>query len=70
MISFGARRDNPRLLEVDSIVRCTGQEPLRKLAAPLLAGGARIHRIGGADVTAELDAKRAIDQAARLAATR
>lgn len=69
VIRFGARRDNPRLLEVDSIVRCAGQEPRRELAAPLLAGGARIHRIGGADVAAELDAKRAIDQAAWLAAT-
>ena len=59
----------PRLLEVDTIVLCAGQEPLRALADALLAKGRAVHVIGGADVAAELDAKRAIDQGARLAAS-
>ncbi|MBP2228793.1 2,4-dienoyl-CoA reductase (NADPH2) [Azospirillum agricola] len=68
-ISFGEKRERPRLLEVDSIVLCTGQEPLRDLKAPLEAAGVPVHVIGGADVAAELDAKRAIGQGVRLAAT-
>ncbi|MBL8510775.1 MAG: NADPH-dependent 2,4-dienoyl-CoA reductase [Betaproteobacteria bacterium] len=67
-ISFGEKRENPTLLEVDNIILCTGQEPLRELYQPLHAAQRRIHLIGGADVAAELDAKRAIDQASRLAA--
>ena len=55
--------------DVDTIVLCAGQEPLRELQAPLEAAGARVHLIGGADVAAELDAKRAIDQGSRLAAS-
>ncbi|GAB4262077.1 MAG: NADPH-dependent 2,4-dienoyl-CoA reductase [Pararhodobacter sp.] len=58
----------PRLLEVDTIVLCAGQEPLRTLADALEAAGVPVHVIGGADVAAELDAKRAINQGARLAA--
>jgi len=58
----------PRLLEVDSIVVCAGQEPVRELFAPLEAAGVAVHLIGGADEAAELDAKRAIDQGTRLAA--
>ena len=58
----------PRVLEVDHIVLCTGQEPLRELLEPLKAAGLRLHVIGGADVATELDAKRAISQATRLAA--
>jgi 2,4-dienoyl-CoA reductase (NADPH2) len=54
-------------LEVDQVVLCTGQEPLRELEAPLRAAGARVHRIGGADEAAELDAKRAIRQGTELA---
>jgi 2,4-dienoyl-CoA reductase (NADPH2) len=50
------------------VVICAGQEPLRELEAPLQAAGASVHLIGGADVAAELDAKRAIDQGSRLAA--
>ncbi|MDB5985121.1 MAG: fadH [Nevskia sp.] len=69
LISYGEKRENASLLEVDHIVLCTGQEPERTLEAPLIAGGARVHRIGGADVAAELDAKRAIDQGSRLAAS-
>ena len=54
-----------RLLQVDSIVLCAGQEPERSLAADL----PQAHLIGGADVAAELDARRAIDQGTRLAIT-
>ncbi|MEV8609687.1 NADPH-dependent 2,4-dienoyl-CoA reductase [Amycolatopsis sp. NPDC051373] len=57
----------PRLLEVDTVVVCAGQEPVRDLADAL--GSAPVHLIGGAEVAAELDAKRAIDQGTRLAAT-
>ena len=67
-VSFGERREKPMLLEVDTVVICAGQEPLRELEAPLRAAGASVHLIGGADVAAELDAKRAIDQGSRLAA--
>jgi len=55
-------------LPVDHVVICAGQEPRRDLLAPLQAAGASVHLIGGADVAAELDAKRAIDQGSRLAA--
>lgn len=58
----------PQVLAVDNIVICAGQEPLRELQAGLLAAGQSVHLIGGADVAAELDAKRAIDQGSRLAA--
>ena len=56
------------LIPVDSVVLCAGQEPARGLADALEAAGIAAHVIGGADVAAELDAKRAIDQGARLAA--
>ena len=59
----------PQLLPVDHVVVCAGQEPLRALQAPLEAAGCRVHLIGGADVAAELDAKRAIAQGTRLAAS-
>ena len=59
----------PQLLEVDTVVLCAGQVPNRALADALEASGAVVHVIGGADVAAELDAKRAIDQGARLAAS-
>jgi 2,4-dienoyl-CoA reductase (NADPH2) len=59
----------PRLLEVDTVVVCAGQEPVRDLDGDLRAAGLAVHLIGGADVAAELDAKRAIDQGTRLAAT-
>ncbi|MDX5358971.1 MAG: NADPH-dependent 2,4-dienoyl-CoA reductase [Rhodobacterales bacterium] len=59
----------PELLAADTIILCTGQEPRRDLADALTAAGITPHVIGGADVAAELDAKRAIDQAARLAAS-
>jgi 2,4-dienoyl-CoA reductase (NADPH2) len=56
-----------RLLEVDDVVICAGQEPMFDLEAPLSGRGVRAIRIGGADVAAELDAKRAIAQGARVA---
>ena len=56
------------LLPVDTVVLCAGQTPARDLADRLVAAGITPHVIGGADVAAELDAKRAIDQGARLAA--
>ncbi|MEC3978836.1 NADPH-dependent 2,4-dienoyl-CoA reductase [Amycolatopsis sp. H20-H5] len=58
-----------RVLDVDTVVICAGQEPVRELAGELRAAGIPVHLIGGADVAAELDAKRAIDQGTRLAAT-
>ncbi|MFP4032678.1 MAG: FAD-dependent oxidoreductase, partial [Desulfococcaceae bacterium] len=57
-----------QLLPADNVVICAGQESLRKLEGPLKAAGVECFRVGGADVARELDAKRAIDQAARLAA--
>ncbi|MBW5420772.1 NAD(P)-binding protein [Streptomyces sp. BG9H] len=56
------------VLPVDTIVLCTGQEPRRGLYEELLAAGCAAHLIGGADVAAELDAKRAIKQGTELAA--
>ena len=58
----------PKVLPVDTIILCAGQEPLRELQDGLVAAGKTVHLIGGADVAAELDAKRAIDQGSRLAA--
>ncbi|MFC5805237.1 FAD-dependent oxidoreductase [Streptomyces formicae] len=55
-------------LAVDTVVLCAGQEPQRELYEELKAAGRTVHLIGGADVAAELDAKRAIDQGTRLAA--
>ncbi len=69
MVSFGEARENPQLIEADTIVLCAGQLPERSLADALEAKGISCHVIGGADVAAELDAKRAIDQGTRLAAT-
>ncbi|WP_120996384.1 NADPH-dependent 2,4-dienoyl-CoA reductase [Stutzerimonas urumqiensis] len=59
----------PQVLPVDSIIVCAGQDPLRELQPALEAAGRTVHLIGGADVAAELDAKRAIDQGSRLAAS-
>ena len=61
-------REQTQLLPVDTVVICAGQEPLRSLQAELQALGRNTHLIGGADVAAELDAKRAINQGSRLAA--
>jgi 2,4-dienoyl-CoA reductase (NADPH2) len=56
-----------RTLPADNVVICAGQEPNRQLADELLAAGMVVHIIGGADVAAELDAKRAIVQGTLLA---
>ncbi|HZX07881.1 FAD-dependent oxidoreductase, partial [Kribbella sp.] len=64
-ITFGPKREKARMLAVDNVVICAGQEPLRELVDAL--AGRSVHLIGGADVAAELDAKRAIEQATRLA---
>jgi 2,4-dienoyl-CoA reductase (NADPH2) len=58
----------PQVLAVDNVVICAGQDPLRELQEGLVAAGQSVHLIGGADVAAELDAKRAINQGSRLAA--
>jgi 2,4-dienoyl-CoA reductase (NADPH2) len=58
----------PQVLAVDNVIICAGQDPLRELHEGLLAAGQSVHLIGGADVAAELDAKRAINQGSRLAA--
>ena len=68
-VSYGEARENPTLIAVDTIVLCAGQVPKRSLADALIAAGRTCHVIGGADVASELDAKRAIDQGTRLAAT-
>ncbi|WP_293451558.1 NADPH-dependent 2,4-dienoyl-CoA reductase [Planktotalea sp.] len=68
-VSFGEARENPTLIEADTIVLCAGQLPDRSLADALEAKGVSCHVIGGADVAAELDAKRAINQGTRLAAS-
>ncbi|MET0467853.1 MAG: NADPH-dependent 2,4-dienoyl-CoA reductase [Aeromicrobium sp.] len=60
--------EESRVLDVDTIVLCTGQESVRDLVEPLETAGVTVHVIGGADVAAELDAKRAIKQATELAA--
>jgi 2,4-dienoyl-CoA reductase (NADPH2) len=59
----------PQVLPVDHVVICAGQEPHRQLADALAGVGITAHVIGGADVAAELDAKRAIAQGTRLAAS-
>ncbi|GGH00530.1 2,4-dienoyl-CoA reductase [Polaribacter pacificus] len=58
-----------KVLAVDTIVVCAGQQPFKDLYQPLIDQGKLVHVIGGADVASELDAKRAINQGARLAAS-
>jgi 2,4-dienoyl-CoA reductase (NADPH2) len=60
------RKGAEQLLEVDTVVVCAGQEPLRELLQPLQDMGRSVHLLGGAHEALELDAKRAIDQAIRL----
>ncbi|MGK2881772.1 MAG: FAD-dependent oxidoreductase [Mycobacterium sp.] len=67
-ISFGSGRSRPRVLDVDNVVICAGQEPVRDLEEALHRVGIKPHVIGGAAVAAELDAKRAIRQGTELAA--
>ena len=68
-VSYGKDRKDRRVIAADTIVLCAGQLPERRLADILIAAGRDVHIIGGADVAAELDAKRAIDQGTRLAAS-
>ncbi len=68
LISHGERREDPTWLPCDTVVLCAGQVPHRPLADQLQALGRTAHVIGGALEAGELDAKRAIDQAAQLAA--
>ena len=58
-----------KTIPVDNVILCAGQDPKRDLLEGLQAAGKSVHLIGGADLATELDAKRAIDQGARLAAT-
>lgn len=60
--------DKTQVLDVDNVVVCAGQIPRRDLQETLTQSGVKVHLIGGADVAAELDAKRAINQGSRLAA--
>jgi 2,4-dienoyl-CoA reductase (NADPH2) len=57
-----------QVLDVDNVIVCAGQEPNRQLHEALVARGVDVRLVGGADVAAELDAKRAIDKATRMAA--
>ena len=68
LVSYGDKREDPTWIACDTVVLCAGQLPLRSLADALEADGRKPHVIGGALEAGELDAKRAIDQAARLAA--
>jgi 2,4-dienoyl-CoA reductase (NADPH2) len=62
------QNEEAKILAVDHIVICAGQIPFKELYQPLLDSNKKVHVIGGADFASELDAKRAIDQGARLAA--
>jgi 2,4-dienoyl-CoA reductase (NADPH2) len=66
--ALGAQQE-PSLLACDTVVICTGQTSCQDLLQPLQVAGSRVHLIGGAWQAGELDAKRAIDQGARLGAT-
>ena len=68
LITYGEKRENATWLEVDNIVMCAGQVPLRELVEPLQAAGVKVTLLGGADVASELDAKCAINQASYAAA--
>jgi 2,4-dienoyl-CoA reductase (NADPH2) len=68
-ISHGPARERPECIACDTVVLCAGQVPERALGEALVSAGCPVHVIGGADVAAELDAKRAIAQGARLAAS-
>jgi 2,4-dienoyl-CoA reductase (NADPH2) len=62
------QNEEAKILAVDHVVICAGQNPLKELYQPLFDAGKNVHVIGGADFATELDAKKAIDQGARLAA--
>ena len=68
-LHFIDQKGKRQVLDVENVIVCAGQVPLRELEKPLQERGVTVFRIGGADEAGELDAKRAIDQGARLAAT-
>jgi 2,4-dienoyl-CoA reductase (NADPH2) len=68
LVTYGEKREDATWIPCDTVVLCAGQVPLRTLAQQLEATGRKPHLVGGALEAGELDAKRAIDQAARLAA--
>jgi len=57
-----------QILAVDHVVICAGQEPLRAMQEELVAAGKSVHLIGGSNIAAQLDAKKAIKEASHLAA--
>ncbi|MBF6351404.1 NADPH-dependent 2,4-dienoyl-CoA reductase [Nocardia flavorosea] len=67
-ISFGPQRARPQVIRVDNVIVCAGQESVRDLESELATAAIPVHVIGGAQLAAELDAERAIDQGTRLAA--
>jgi 2,4-dienoyl-CoA reductase (NADPH2) len=68
LVSHGEKRERPEWIPCDTVVLCAGQVPQRGLADALQARGRKVHVVGGASEARELDAKRAIEQAARVAA--
>ena len=60
--------DESKVLAVDNVVICAGQEPLRDMYEELKAAGKSVHLIGGANIAAALDAKKVIKEASHLAA--
>ncbi|CAH0492919.1 unnamed protein product [Peronospora farinosa] len=68
-LHYTDQKGKRQVLDVEHVLVCAGQVPLRELEKPLQERGVTVFRIGGADEAGELDAKRAIDQGARLAAT-
>ncbi|GMH52760.1 hypothetical protein TrST_g13550 [Triparma strigata] len=62
------KKSTKQVLDVDNVILCAGQTPLRELEEPLKAAGVNTWRIGGAEEAGELDAKKAIDMGTRLAA--
>ncbi|RLA51744.1 MAG: NADPH-dependent 2,4-dienoyl-CoA reductase, partial [Gammaproteobacteria bacterium] len=63
-----AVEDKPQVLDVDTVIVCTGQLPLRTLYDELQGSGLKVSLVGGAFEAGELDAKRAINQASYMAA--
>lgn len=67
-LHYNDKSGKPAVVECDHVIICAGQNSLTELKEPLDKLGIKNHLIGGANVAAELDAKRAINEAARLAA--
>lgn len=64
-LHISLKKGGKRLLRVDHVIVCAGQEPLKELEEPLKMAGIPTFLIGGAECASELDAKRAIDQASK-----